>query len=143
MSTTGVRQDDMAAIVTVVNDRLTGKVGGNETVGVREPSRRRNQNHAVTDKFQPPDYRRSGRRQLGIASENKAPIVDQRLPRRRLRSRRPLRAGCSLSGNVDCAVETPTRILHGLGGSKFQRRLLTSNPVSLACVFSAFQEAVR
>jgi hypothetical protein len=126
----------MAAIVAVVNDRLTDEVRGNETVGVREPSRRRNQNGAVRHKFRPPDYRGGGRRQLGIAGENKAPIVDPRLPRRRLRSRRPLRAGRSLSGTVDCAVETPTRIRHGRAGSEFRRRLLTSNPVSSASVIS-------
>jgi hypothetical protein len=60
-----------------------------------------------------------------------------------LPSRHPSGCGCSLSGNGDCAAETPTQTLRGRGGLEFQRRLATSNPVSLACVTSTFQEPAR
>ena len=107
---------------------------------VLEVSRCRCQDHAVRHKLRSPDDRSGGRCQLGIAGEKKAPIADQQLPLLGSPSWHPCGSGCTRSGNGDCAVETPTRIPRGPGGPKFRRRLLTSNPVSLACVTSTFQE---
>jgi hypothetical protein len=135
-----VLHDDVTAIASVVSDQLASEIGRNKSVRVVEASRRRGQDHAVRYKFRSPDDRRSGRCLFGIAGEKKAPIADQQLPPLGLFLWHPCGSGCTLSGNGDCAVETPTRTPRGRGGPKFQRRSMISSPVSLACVISTFQE---
>ena len=107
---------------------------------VLEASRCRGQNHAVRDQLRSPNDRSSGRCKPGIAGESKAPIAGQPLPLFGSLSWHPCGSGCSRSGNGDCAVETPMRIPPGRCGAMFRRRLLTSSPVSLACVTSTSQE---
>lgn len=140
MITLQVLQNDVTTIASIVGDQLTSEVGWNESMYVLEASRCRCQDHAVRHKLRSPDDRSGGRCQLGIAGENKAPIAGQPLPLFGSLSWHLCGSGCSRSGNGDCAVETPTRILPDRCGAKFQRRLLTSSPVSLACVTSTFQE---
>ena len=140
MITLQVLQNDVTTIASIVGDQLTSEVGWNESMYVLEASRCRCQDHAVRHKLRSPDDRSGGRCQLGIAGENKAPIAGRELPLLGLLSGHLCGSGCSRSGNGDYAVETPTRIPRGPGGPKFRRRFLTSNPVSLACVTSTFQE---
>jgi hypothetical protein len=73
-------QDDMTAVATLVGEEFTSEVGRNEAVAVREAIWRRDQDYAVGHKLRSPDHWSSGGRQLWIAGENKAPIVDRRLP---------------------------------------------------------------
>lgn len=140
MSALRVLQDDVTAIAPIVGDQLPSKVGRNESMCVLEASRCRGQDYAVRHKFRSPDDRSSGRCQLGIAGESKAPTAGQSFPLFGSLSWHLCGSGCSRSGNADCAVETPTRIPRGRCGAEFRRRLLTSSPVSLACVTSTFQE---
>lgn len=107
---------------------------------VLEASRCRAQDHTVRNQLRSPDDRSDGRCKLGIAGESKAPIAGQPLPLLGSLSWHLCGSGCSRSGNGDCAAETPMRIPPDRCSAKFRRRLLTSSPVSLACVTSTFQE---
>jgi hypothetical protein len=136
MSAQGSLQDDVTAVATFVVEQFTNKIRTNKVAGVREARWRRNQDYAVGHKLRSPNHW-SGGRQLGIAGENTTPIVARRLPWPRLRSRAPWRSGCTLFDSGGCAAGIPTRIRRGRGGSTFQRCLLISSPVSLACVTSS------
>lgn len=73
-------QDDVTAVATLVIEQFASEIGRNEAVAVREARWGRDEDYTVRHKLRPPEDWRAWSRQLGIAGENTAPIVDRRLP---------------------------------------------------------------